>query len=494
MAFLIGGANTLDDSYSISNSCRFNGSSSEMEDTLGTPTNIKKFTISLWFKRSALYADISTGQSLISCYRGAVGNPFGALNFGGNDEIEFFGFDDENTTVMNLQTKHGRFRDPSAWYHVVYAVDTTQSTDTNRVKIYVNGVQETSDLTQTTYPSQNKDLAWNQSGTVHYIGHYQYTNATWMNGYEAEFAFIDGSQLTASSFGETNNDGIWIPKEFKDDVTFGNNGYYLEFKQTGTSQNSSGIGADTSGNDRHFAVSNLAAIDITTDTPTNNFATFNPLDNAVLTLSEGNTKASHSDNSGGEENRATIGAANGKWYFEFKIEYTVGAYNPFAIGMMSNTGQTPLQSDLKSTEAFTSAWHTDSSTNELQSRVSGSNTSLSCNLSYPDNGDIVNVAMDLDNGRVYFGKNGTYINDASGNTGNPSTGANPAVSFTTGGHFYFPAIHNRGSQGLTISLNTGNPPFSISSGNADANGYGNFEYAVPSGFYALCTKNLATYG
>ena len=179
MAFLIGGANTLDDAYEIENSLRFNGSNSEMEDTLGTPTNIKKFTISLWFKRSALYANITTGQSLISCYRGAVGNPFGALNFGGNDHIEFFGFDDENTAVTNIQTNF-RFRDPSAWYHVVVAVDTTQGTASNRVKFYINGTQQTSFSTET-YPSQNKELAWNQSGTVHYIGHYQYTNATWMN-------------------------------------------------------------------------------------------------------------------------------------------------------------------------------------------------------------------------------------------------------------------------------------------------------------------------
>ena len=229
MVFPVVGGTQDTETYEISNSLRFNGSNSELEDTLGTPTNIKKFTISLWFKRSALYGDISTGQSLISCYRGSVSNPFGALNFGGNDHIEFFGFDDENTAVANIQTNF-RFRDVAAWYHVVVAVDTTQGTASNRVKFYINGTQQTSFSTET-YPAENKELAWNQSSTVHYIGHYQYTNATWMNGYEAEFAFIDGSQLTPSSFGETNSNGVWVPKEFKDDVTFGNNGYYLEFKQ-----------------------------------------------------------------------------------------------------------------------------------------------------------------------------------------------------------------------------------------------------------------------
>ena len=490
MTFLIGGANTLDDaSYEISNSCRFNGSSTEMEDTLGTPTNIKKFTISLWFKRSALYADISTGQSLISCYRGAKSNPFGALNFGGNDEIEFFGFDDENTTVMNLQTNAGRFRDPSAWYHVVYAVDTTQSTDTNRVKIYVNGVQETS-FSVSTYPAENKELAWNQSSTVHYIGHYQYTNATWMNGYEAEFAFIDGSQLAPSSFGETNDNGVWIPKEFKDDVTFGDNGYYLEFKQTGTSQNSSGIGADTSGNDRHFAVSNLAATNITADTPTNNFCTLNNIKPDTTgaqnhTFSEGNTLV-RSSSASWFNAFGTIGIpTSGKWYYEYKttgsgtIDQNIGfVKGNFHRGGNGGTDQADCYSLYAGSDG-NGYLHTDSS--------SGVNKGSGYCWTHDD---IMMVAIDTSSRKIWYGKNGTWLG-----SGDPAGGSNEkqTVSVEDLAYGLLPAFSGYHTASYHY-VNFGNPAYANSSSQADDAGYGDFEYDVPTGFYSLCTKNLGEYG
>jgi hypothetical protein len=321
-------------------------------------------------------------------------------------------------------------------------------------------------------------------------------------GVMSKFEFIDGRVLEPTDFGSFDTaTGHWVPKATQYSLQssdWGTEGFYLPFT------NVSNHGVDSSGNSNNFTEISGSELFHSNDSPTNNLSNVNIVTRDLF------------DNSSGVRDGDVVAADNlqyggfryvgtrmirmsrlmnkGKWYFEFQIQHTVGSLNPFAVGMMSNTGQTPLQSDLKTTEAFTSAWHTDSSTNRIESRVSGSLTNLNCNLSYPDSGDIINVAMDLDNGRVYFGKNGTYIQDASGNTGNPSTGANPPVSFTTGGHFYFPAIHNRGSQGLTVSLNTGQPSFSISSGNADANGYGNFEYAVPSGFYSLCTKNLAEYG
>ena len=485
MTFLIGGANTLDDAYSISNSLRFDGSSSEMEDTLGTPTNIKKFTISLWFKRSALYADITTGQSLISCYRGAVGNPFGAFNFGGNDHIEFLAFDDENTTVMNIQTNF-RFRDPSAWYHVVVAVDTTQGTASNRVKFYINGTQQTS-FSTASYPAENKELAWNQSSTVHYIGHYQYTNATWMNGYEAEFAFIDGSALAPTSFGETNGNGVWVPIDFKDDVTFGDNGYYLEFKQTGTSQNASGIGADTSGNDRHFAVSGLAATDVTVDTPTNNFCTLNSLANSsYTTLSEGALKTTGNSATNNGNTEATMAVANGKWYWEHKMTTgadpyypTTGALKPETVGRLLNGGTNAMVGVV-----------TDSVGYEFDGDRRISNTSTDDHFSSLSDGDILGIALDMDNGAVYFSKAGTWENSSDPESGASKT--NAAHTWTADGRYMMPATASY--NGSVAEINFGNPSYANSSSVADANGYGAFEYAVPSGFYALCTKNLAKYG
>jgi hypothetical protein len=478
-----GGGATQETGYEISNSFRFDdGASTFLQRTSVANTGEDNATLSFWFK----LGNIKTANN--------GGTIFCEGNTSGDHVIQLYaqkiyiGSENFNLMYPNL------IRDPSAWYHLFVAFDSTQGTAANRVKPYLNGVLLENPTTFTTYPDQNENLNITKNGTTTRIGGRGNSGDESFDGYLAEFHYLDGTTKAYTDFGEFNDNGVWIPKKYTGG-SYGNNGFFLEFKQTGGAADATGLGADTSGEGHHFSGDNVVgATDVTTDTPTNNFATLNPLDNAVLTLSEGNTKATHSNSSGGEENRATLGAANGKWYFEFQIQHTVGSLNPFAVGMMSNTGQTPLQSDLKTTEAFTSAWHTDSSTNRIESRVSGSLTNLNCNLSYPDDGDIVNVAMDLDNGRVFFGKNGTYIQDASSNTGNPSTGANPPVSFTTGGHFYFPAIHNRGSQGLTVSLNIGQPSFSISSGNADANGYGNFEYAVPSGYYALCTKNLAEYG
>ena len=456
------GANSVTGDF-ITNSLSFNSADSpELTKTFGSAGG-DTWSYSCWLKRG----DISEqGHGLLKA------NTNAGLYFLSTGALVI------NDDGASAHTSTELFRDVAAWYHILFTGNGTTN------KVYVNG-------TQLTFSGGTPNIGDINNNVAHSISK-SAAGVEYMDGYLAEIHFVDGTEKAPTDFAETNDNGVWVPKKYTG--SYGTNGFHLEFKQTGTSANASGIGADTSGSGNHFTPTNLAATDVTTDTPTNNFATLNPLDNAVLTLSEGNTKATHSTTSGGEENRATLGAANGKWYFEFQIQHTVGSLNPFAVGMMSNTGQTPLQSDLKTTEAFTSAWHTDSSTNRIESRVSGSLTNLNCNLSYPDDGDIVNVAMDLDNGRVFFGKNGTYIQDASSNTGNPSTGANPPVSFTTGGHFYFPAIHNRGSQGLTVSLNTGQPSFSISSGNADANGYGNFEYAVPSGYYAICTKNLAEYG
>jgi len=488
---LILGTNSIKDTgFDVANSLRFNdGSTDSLERNFDSGGSRKTFTVSVWLKR----CELSATNPIWAAAPSSGGQC--SLVFDSSDKLQLREFNNTDSEILNLHTD-AVFRDPSAWYHIVAAVDTTQSTSTNRAKLYVNGVEQT--YSTASYPPQNYDLLMNSTSDS---GKFLIANQTYnspsvtFDGYLAEIVFINNSALDHTSFGEFDSDSptIWKPIAVTG-LTFGTNGFYLNVPGPSTGQNANGLGGDSSGNGNHFGSSGLSAIDRTTDTCTNNFATFNTLDNAILTLSEGNTKASHSNASGGEENRATIGASQGKWYFEFRVDHTVTLSNPLAVGMMSNTGQTPLQSDLKNTEAFTSAWHTDTSTNQIQSRVSGSNTNLNCNLSYPDNGDIINVAMDLDNGRVFFGKNGTYINDASGNTGNPSTGANPAVTFTTGGHFYFPAIHNRGSQGLTISLNTGNPSFSISSGNSDAEGFGNFENAVPSGYFALCSKNLAEYG
>ena len=492
MVFPILPANTLSGGYDIDNSLRFNqGDSPSLTKTFDSAGTEETFTWSGWVKRGA---DFGTRQVFFGADN-AEDSGASYVRFTDDETIQAF-LDDGNTLESNLNTS-AKFRDVSAWYHIVWAVDTTQSTDTNRVKLYVNGVQITA-FQSPVYPPQNFVTDINAASEPHYIGTPTagVGNDYALDGYMSDVYFIDGTQYAASDFGETDADsGIWKPKSA--DVTFGTNGFFLEFQQVGTSQDSSGIGADTSGQDNHFAVANLAAVDITTDTPTNNFCTFNPLDNAVLVLAEGNTKASHADSGGGEENRGTMGFANGKWYWEFQIGYVVNTnrVQPFGVGLCTNTGRNPLESDIKTTEAYTVHWYTDTSNNSIIEKVYNTGTTVTASEAYPDNGDIVQFAIDADAGKVWVGKNNTWLDDASGNVGDPAGGNYPIHSYTVvTGDFIFPAILNMGSQGLTILLNTGNPAFAISSGNADGNGYGNFEHAPPSGFYSICSKNLAEYG
>jgi hypothetical protein len=474
-------ANTLSGVYEVSNSVRFRpAGNSQMSQGNGTQTNSKKWTISFWVKIA--FDTSSSGQRCVYSSTGASSNG-SFVQF--SDTAMKIGCQGVSETdwVRFLGTATIQFRDSSAWYHFCFGFDSTQSTDTNRIRSYVNGTEVGYLASEGNYPTQNDDSNFN-NGSDCALGKNITTNDSYLDGYVSQFYFIDGTQYAASDFGETDEDsGIWKPKAFSG--TFGNNGTFVE----GDSNT-----ADASGNGNNFGQSNTV---ITTDTPTNNFCTFNPLDNAVLTLSEGNTKATHSTSSGGEENRGTMGFANGKWYWEFQIGYDVptSRLQPFGVGLLTNTGRNPLESDLKTTEAYTVHWYTDTSNNLVIEKVFNSGTNVTASESYPDNGDIVQFAIDADAGKVWVGKNNTYLDDASGNVGDPANGNYPIHTYTVvEGNFIFPAIVNVGSQGLTILLNTGNPSFAISSGNADANGYGNFEHAPPSGFYSICSKNLAEFG
>jgi hypothetical protein len=369
-----------------------------------------------------------------------------------------------NTQVLKFETGAGQFRDHSAWYHIVMAYDSTLGTARNRFRVYFNGVEDTRALATT--PDQNQELTVLDT-SEHNIGRDNHNVAYEYDGYMSEVHFIDGTQYAASDFGEFNDNGVWIPKEA--DVTYGTNGFRLEFKQTGTSANSSGVGADTSGNDNHLTPNNLAATDITVDTPTNNFCTLNPLDSGTVTFAEGNCEitCANDQNDGA---RGSIGVQNGKWYFEFKLISHAGGNPPQALGVaQSNASVTTWVSPNNYV-----AYEIDSG----KKRVDGSQTTYGATAT--DN-DIIGVALNMDDNQVTFYKNGS------------SQGT--ITSATSSGEFYFPYIIDGSTvRGHTTQVNFGNPPFSISSGNADANGYGNFEYAPPSGYYALCTKNLAEYG
>ena len=481
MAFLVGGANTLDDSYSIENSARFdNAGGDALGGTFGTPTNAKTWTLSMWHKKSS--GTTSGGQVLF-------GARSGYENFFLHEETIRIDWNNASGGTINFAPF---IRDQSAWYHIVLAHDTSQSTDTNRAKLYINGTQITtlrSGVTAT-WPNQNLETGYNVNGVAFYVSSYN-GSAAEINGYLADVAFIDGSQLAASSFGETDDNGVWVPKEFKDDVTFGNNGFYLEFKQTGTGTDANGIGADTSGNDNHLAVTNLTSTNICTDTPTNNFATFNPLtpfSQTNYTLSEGNCKYVTGLNQ--PAGVSTMAMTNGKWYWEIKKGSTVD--NP-AFGIVgANYGG--IQGGTDYGDADSTVIQTNK-TGEGGDRIGYYDDVYknSTDLNYGsfdaiESGDIFMVALDMDNNKIWFGNNGTWLG-----SGDPAAGSNNVTTITSGSS-QLAAVDSPAGTNVDWEINFGNPSFSISSGNADANGYGNFEYAVPSGFYALCSKNLAKYG
>jgi len=463
--------------YQVDNSCRFDDGSSAYMHRTPNAGNRRTMTLSVWLKGSSL-ADGS--NNVLGQYNSSNANNAMLLVIEDNGKIMVWNY---TTSAYTMDIRTNRLlRDNSAWYHIVVAVDTTQSTASNRVKVYVNGVQETS-LSNETYPSQNLELFLNQ-GVAQNIGTQRYgsTVGSPFDGYMAEFCFIDGTQNAVTDFGEFDEDsGIWKPIDVSG-LTFGTNGYYLDF------EDSSALGNDANGSN-NFTVNNLTAIDQSTDTCTNNFATWNSLASANqnsgnnVTFSEGNLKAVGT--SGGEGTLlSTIAVNSGKWYAEFKmIDVADGNFSQIALldeeGAVKTNGGTGATISVGNVTVKPNG---DLFVNETRSAGWGP--------TFTDN-DIIQIAIDLDNGAFYFGKNGTYSNSGNPESGASKTGA--AYAFTVSSKLWFFAGGLNGT-GSAVSANFGSPAFAISSSNADGNSIGNFEYSVPSGYFALCTSNLATEG
>jgi len=463
MVFPVIGGDGKPTGYEIDNSLRFNdGDSASLSRTPSSASNRKTWTFSTWLKRSQL----STSSMFFSVGSGTV--EFSAY-FVNNNDLEVYQYD--SGTYRFRYITNQVFRDTSAWYHIFIACDTTQGSAGDRVKIYLNGSQITSFSTATN-PSQNQDTSVNLN-TPHKIGVAQY-GSDFYDGYISETYLVDGSALAPTEFGETNDNGVWIPKKY--DGSYGTNGFKLEYKQTGTSQNASGIGADTSGNDHHFAVTNLAATDVTVDTPTNNFCTlnFNHKSTANVLLSEGNLKAVLNQTSGWQHAAGTMAVKNGKWYWEAKA-LNVAATDKTSIGVVE------FETDGVNFINNTNKDIINGNTAGITGHGAGVGS-----YSYAE-GDIINVAMDMDNNKIYYGKNGTYFGNL-----NPASGSGSTTQTVNNSRFSVPVVG--GYADSSWEMNFGVPQFSISSGNSDADGFGNFEFAVPSGFFALCTKNLAEYG
>jgi hypothetical protein len=451
-------ANTLSSDYDVANSLRFDKpSDSYLEKTFSSAGSTRKFTFSTWLKGHETSVHGSTYFFVGNINGSSNIDAIGITNTGIQISINSANSGSLNSTAL--------FRDMSAWYHFVIGVDTTQGTASNRVKVYINGVQITAWDTET-YPSQNYDFTGINSTEVHNVSYASSEH----NGYLCETVFIDGTQLDPTSFGkfDSTSPTIWKPKDVSG-LTFGQNGFYLEYKGVSTGQNSNGLGADTSGNDHHFASSGLAAHDQSTDTCTNNFATLNPLiyESRDNTFAEGNLKITggNADDWTNKYGVSSIAVSSGKWFVEAKATTMVTSQG--VLGIMGTS--TPLAGSMR-----------DNGPANIDSggRISGGGGDHQTGLTNFADGNIAGVAFDADNGTIQFYRNGsTYGN---------------AVSSIASDTYYF--VTNSYEQGAVVEFNFGSPPYSESGGNSDANGYGNFSMAVPNGYFALNTKNLAEYG
>ena len=449
---IILGTNSIKDTgYDVANSCRFNAGSSDRLIRTQTAGNRRTYTISWWMKRSGLTAGT---QVIGSDPDGSAGNNFAILDLKNTDALDFSGYESGHT--FRLITNR-LFRDVSAWMHIVFAVDTTQGTAANRMKIYVNGVQETSFSTEN-YPSQNYETKFNENSNKITVGG---RSGSYFNGYMAEVCMIDGQSLAPTSFGEFDEDsGIWKPIDVSG-LTFGTNGFYLDF------ENSGALGADVSGESNNFTVNNLTAIDQTTDTPTNNFATLNSLaKGSSVTLSNGNLTNTTSGSTATAV-VSTIGVSQGKWFIEAVARDSTDDNSNIGVSTVGDV------SGISYLGVNTTSWcyTTSGLIYNNASSILDTGTTHTFN-------DVIGMAVDMDNGQVFFYKNGTIINSGSA-----------CITGLSGDVFL-----GSGAGASIVDFNFGNAPYTISSGNTDGNGYGNFEYAVPSGYYALNTKNLAEYG
>jgi hypothetical protein len=466
---LILGTNSIKDvGYDVANSCRFDdGSSDKMTQTFSTPTTANVFTFSFWLKRSNL-----SGGSPQQLLNTETGNLEELIRFDENDRLHIFTQNSSGAQTSSVKPSY-RFRDVSAWYHIVIGIDTGQGTDSDRYKFWVNGTRLT-DFDVSSYISSGYTLRFN-TAVLHEFGVRK--GGSFINGYFSELTFIDGQQLDADQFGEYDEDSptIWKPKDLSD-LTFGNNGFWLDF------EDSSALGNDVSGNNNDWTVSNLTSVDQSTDTCTNNFATLNPLYKQDHAFSQGNLGYTSSA-SDWDSAPTTIAASSGKYYCEMKVTATAGGVTRSVLGICDERdGNLVAESEfgLTSSTAGDNVGYGPGAVHKNGSGAGGTFASYTTN-------DIIGMYADLDNGKVYFSKNGDMQNSGDPTSGSTGTGA---ISITTGATYLLGVTAYGGGASQS---NFGSPPYAITSGNADPNGYGNFEYGTQN-YYALNSKNLAEFG
>jgi len=434
--------------------------STYLSRTNGTPTDVQKYTFSAWVKRAGLGAR----QRIVTGVNPSSTGEYSFIEFTAADLLGVNNYDGTSGSGIEKATNRV-FRDTSAWYHIVVAVDSTQATATDRLKIYVNGVQETS-FNYENSGVQYQDLSLIKSGKNVYVGQHG-TVGMYFNGEMAHVHLIDGTVYDASAFGQINSaSGIWVPK-ISPSVTYGTNGFFLDFA------NSSDLGNDVSGNNNDLTLSGSGTQ--TLDTPSNVFATLNPLafENAGSSVQMKNGNLRWDGGSSGAHNLSigTLAVSQGKYYAEFKLGAVGGSYPQVGIRSVDvNNTLAEYVGQITGGVGFSS---------NGTIAVDGSN--VSTGLTTYTTGDIIGVGLDLDGNKIYFYKNGTLVN----------TGGTSITNRT-----YTFAVSQYQNTGHWL-INFGNGYFGttpVSTPESDSAGLGKFEYSVPSGYYALCTKNIAEYG
>jgi hypothetical protein len=449
---------TTPSGYQIQRSLRFRSSASAyLNRTPATAGNRKTWTWSSWVKRGVLGGT----QSIIGARLNDDNRMYANLN--NSNELAIFGKTGASTDI-SVSTS-AVFRDPSAWYHFVFVIDTTQATSTNRVKVYINGVQQT--LTFTTTPSQNADLYIN-TAQPHRIG--DLDGSVYFDGYLAEVNFIDGQALTPSSFGAINaTTGVWSATKYAG--TYGTNGFYLNFTDN-SAATATTIGKDFSGNGNNWTPNNIsvtagATYDSMLDAPLGagggergNYCVVNPLDNFYNggTISNGNLQLVTGSSSNSFV-RGTLGVTSGKWYFEATANATSSGNTWYDVGW---SGRASPSSSAGLGDGADEVGYLGQN-----GAIRRNSAEVSSGTTYTT-GDVIGVMIDLDSNLAYFSKNGTLINSGTGYSV-------PAASATTTG-VYCPALGDFDNAGTkTWIANFGQRPFS---------------YTPPTGFKALHTGNL----
>ena len=461
--------------FNVTNSAMFDrASTTKMAKTFGTVSTAaqrRKLTLSMWVKPS----NVSDNQWLFCHDTGNSSSDF-TLKFE-SQALRFYDY--PGADQMKKKTSR-LFRDVSAWYHVMLIIDTTLGTAADRVQIYVNGVRETS-FSESTNPDQNDSFfAFSDADRPTTIGARGSDNSDYLSGYLAEYHCIVGTAKAHTDFGEFDEDtGIWKPIAYTGG-DYSSNGFYLDFADSGD------LGDDESGNENDFTETNFAATHQSTDTCTNNFATFNPLNvlGSNIAYSENNLTITPGT-SDYKTCISSIAVDSGKWYAEFKAVSGHNGSTDVSVGIVGADNYV-ASTGSKAMSAYLSSFSYGSG--GLVKKYN--NSTIRTDATYTDD-DIIGIAVDMDNLKLYWSKDGAFQNSGDPTSGATGTGA---VAITPA-QLYYIAVATISSGGVKVfSANFGSPPYSESGGETDGDGYGNFAHAVPSGYFALNTKNLAEYG